>query len=236
MRTEASKLAFWGQWVAANLVGELAGLGIVGAVGSTLVRIYGEPVTAGAVLVYAALAVALGAVEGAIVGYAQAGVLRRRLPGLRSWVAATTLGAAIAWALGMLPSTLISLYRPPGPAPAPAPDIPDGLQLLLAMPLGVVAGAILAFPQWRILRRHLAHAGWWIAANALAWALAMPLVFVAAGVRPETSAAVSAVIVVASLAAAGAVAGAVHGAYLVRLLERLQHRLARRAQATGSRA
>ena len=93
MRTEPSNLAFWGQWVAANLLGELAGLGIAGAVGSSVVRVYGEPVSAGYVMAFAALALCLGAAEGAIVGYAQAGVLRRRLPRLRGWIAATTTGA-----------------------------------------------------------------------------------------------------------------------------------------------
>ena len=234
MRTEASNLSFWGRWVAANTLGELAGLGIVGAVSSSVIRVFGEPVSAGYVLAFAALSLGLGAVEGAIVGYAQASVLRRRLPRLHGWVAATTLGAAIAWALGMLPSTAIALYQPPGPAAAL--DVPDWLQIVLAVPLGMVAGAILAVPQWRVLRRHVAHAGWWLPANALAWGFAMPLVFVAAGVRPETGAALSALIVIVCLAAAGAVAGAVHGAYLVWLLDWLPRRLERRAQATGSRA
>ena len=38
MRTEPSKLSFWGRWVAANTLGELAGLGVVGAVASSVVR------------------------------------------------------------------------------------------------------------------------------------------------------------------------------------------------------
>lgn len=234
MRTEPSSLALWLRWVGANALGELAGLGVVGAVASSVVRAFGEPLSAGYALAFAALSIGLGAAEGAIVGYAQASVLRRRLPRLRGWIGATVLGAAVAWALGMLPSTVVSLYQPPGPAPAP--DVPDWLQLLLAVPLGVFAGMILALPQWRVLRRHVAHAGWWLAANALAWAFAMPLVFVAAGLRPETGAALSAAIVIACLAAAGAVAGAIHGAYLVWLLDWLPRRVERRAEATGSRA
>ena len=43
MRTEPSNLAFWGQWVAANLLGELVGLGVAGAIGSSVIRIFGEP-------------------------------------------------------------------------------------------------------------------------------------------------------------------------------------------------
>ena len=78
MRTEASNLSFWGRWVAANTLGELAGLGIVGAVSSSVIRVFGEPVSAGYALAFAAMSVCLGAVEGAIVGYAQASVLRRQ--------------------------------------------------------------------------------------------------------------------------------------------------------------
>jgi hypothetical protein len=209
-------LNFWSQWVVANLLGELVGLGIVGAVGYATVRAFGEPSSSGYALAFAALAIALGACEGAVVGHAQAFVLRRRLPDLRSWVAATVLGAVAAWALGMLPSTLMSVFGPAGPESPPR--VSDTLQLLLAVPLGLVAGAILGFPQWRVLRRHVRRAGWWLVANALAWACGMPLVFVAAGVRPVASTFATAVMVVASLAAAGAVVGAIHGAFLVRLL------------------
>lgn len=149
-------------------------------------------------------------------GQAQALVLRRRLPEVRSWVSATLLGAVAAWALGMLPSTLMSvLGRAEEQSPTP---VSGALQLLLAVPLGLVAGAILGFPQWRVLRRHVRRAGWWLVANALAWACGMPLVFVAAGVRPAAGTLTTAVMVAASLAAAGAVVGAIHGAFLVRLL------------------
>lgn len=209
-------LTFWLQWVLANLLGELFGLGLVGSVGYTTVRVFGEPSSITHTLAFAALAIALGAMEGAIVGYAQAKVLRRRLPQLRSWVAATVVGAMVAWLLGMAPSTVMSLVAPASSEP-PA-ELSDTLQLLLAAPLGLVAGAILGFPQWRVLRRHVARAGWWLVANALAWGCGMPLVFVAAGVRPTGTALFVVVVVAGSLAAAGAVVGAIHGAFLVRLL------------------
>jgi hypothetical protein len=98
----------------------------------------------------------------------------------------------------------------------------DAAQLALAVPLGLVAGVILGFPQWRILRRSVKRATWWVLANALAWAVGMPLVFVAAGVRPEGSALQVAALVVGSLAAAGAAVGAIHGAFLCRLTRQIQ--------------
>jgi len=179
---------------------------------------FGEPTSALALLGFAALAVALGAVEGAVVGHAQAVVLRRRLPRLRSWVAATIVGSVIAWTLGVLPSTLGGLLSA-GRTELPA-EMPDALQLLLAVPMGLLAGTILSLPQWRILRRSVSGAGWWVPANALAWAFGMPLVFVAAGVRPPAGAASALAMVGGSLAAAGAVVGAIHGTVLVRLLKR----------------
>ncbi len=207
---------WWRQWVIANSAAELVGLGIVGASAYLVIGAAGEPESRAGMLGYAVLAVGLGGVEGAIVGYAQAIVLRRRLPALRSWVAATVAGAMIAWFLGMLPSTLMGLQSPT--SSEPPPEMSDALQLALAVPLGMVAGIVLAFPQWRVLRRYVPRAGWWLPANALGWAVAMPLVFVAAGVRPGGSPLVIGVIVVASLAAAGAAAGAVHGTFLLWLV------------------
>jgi hypothetical protein len=208
--------SFWFQWVLANLFGETLGLGLVGTIGYATLYVFGEPVSISYTLAFAALAIGLGGVEGAIVGYAQARVLRRRLPQLRAWVAATVVGAVVAWMLGMVPSTLMSLVTPP--SAEPPPEISDALQLLLAVPLGLVTGAILGFPQWRVLRHHVPRAGWWVVANALAWGCGMPLVFVAAGVRPAGDALFVVLVSVGSLATTGALVGAIHGAFLVRLL------------------
>jgi hypothetical protein len=49
-----------------------------------------------------------GSVEGALLGSAQADCLYRWavLPTRRRWIIATSVGAAVAWSLGMLPSTI----------------------------------------------------------------------------------------------------------------------------------
>jgi hypothetical protein len=207
----SSDLGFWGLWVAANCFAELIGLGGAGAASFAAIVTWGEPDTVLLAAAFAALAIGLGAFEGAMVGWAQARVLRRRLPGLRGWVGATVLGAVIAWTLGMLPSTIVSLTSA---ATAPPPVMSDWAQLALAVPLGLVAGVILAIPQWRVLRRYVKRAGLWLLANTLAWAVGMPLVFVAAGVRPEGSPLTVALLVLGSLATAGAAVGAIHGAFL----------------------
>jgi hypothetical protein len=59
---------------------------------------------------------------------------------------------------------------------APAPEISDTLVYLLAAAMGLVLGPVLGVPQWWVLRRHVAHAWWWIPANAAAWALGMPVI------------------------------------------------------------
>ena len=85
--------------------------------------------------------------------------------------------------------------------------------------MGLVLGPFLGVPQMFVLRRHAPRAGWWVVANALAWAIGMPIVFLGAGAVPhETSAAAAIVIVGVSCLAAGVTVGAVHGLVLVRML------------------
>ena len=64
-------------------------------------------------------------------------------------------------------------------APAEA-QIPDALEYALSRPMGAVAGVILASAQAYVLRRAVREAGWWLLANALAWMLGMPIVFLGA--------------------------------------------------------
>lgn len=115
--------SLWRRWVVANAVGEGVGLGgsfLVGAgLGAVLQGQHGAWVEIGLALV----AVALGTLcEGVIVGHAQWRVLRRALPGLSrgSWVRATAVGAGVAWLLGMIPSTVMSLVSGPARPPVVA--------------------------------------------------------------------------------------------------------------------
>lgn len=220
---------FLGRWVLANALGEAVGLGgtalIAGAAFWLLDRTDGG---ATAQVVGAAVCVLAGAlVEGGTVGWAQWTVLHREaLPDLerREWVRATALGAGVAWALGMVPSTAMSLLAPaPGAAAAQEPpEIGGALTYLLAALMGLVLGPILAAFQARALRPHLpGGVGWWIGANALAWALGMPVIFVATElVGPGTPPALLALIVPLALFAAGGVVGFVHGCALTRRLLR----------------
>ncbi|MGE5829959.1 MAG: hypothetical protein ACM30G_16590 [Micromonosporaceae bacterium] len=106
-----------------------------------------------------------GAVEGAVLGTAQAHVLRRVLPRLpaRRWVAMTSAAAVLAWVIGLLPS-LLGDRMSSWPAPI----------LVTAAAIGG-AGLLLSIgtAQWTVLRRYVSQAGRWIAVTAIAWLAAL---------------------------------------------------------------
>lgn len=216
-RPATARRSLWPRWVLANALAETIGLGISGLLYVTV--LLGWEARIG--ILWAALITVVAAtlVEGTAVGLLQGNVLRRALPRLtlRSWWPATSAGALVAWAMGMLPSTLLNMAQESGGAP-PA-EISQWLTLLLAAGLGAVAGPILGIGQWWVLRVHVQRAWLWIPAQSLAWAAGMPLIFqLMDWVAPGAFTPTDALIVVAMLFAAGAVVGALHGWVLVRLL------------------
>lgn len=212
---------FYGAWIGANAFAEAVGLGttiILGwRMGPALERLSGfsSALTAGF------LAVVLGTVlEGVVVGVAQELVLRRRLTQLRprSWIVATAIGAALAWVLGMVPSTVMALTSSDStPQSSTEPTIL--VTILLAAGLGLVAGPILGVAQWTVLRRLVQRAGRWLWANALAWGVGTPLVFLGMHLVPWTGhPLIAALGIYAVCAIAGAIVGVIHGSILVQLL------------------
>jgi hypothetical protein len=218
--------SFWRRWVFANSISETIGLGTTFIVGFSLVAQFGEGSGWMSVLLFAGVAVALGMFEGFVVGVAQGAVMRQRLANfkIRSWVIATIIGVLLAWMLGMLPSTLMNLTANDASS-APPMDMPDWISIVLAMPLGAVAGVILASAQWLALRRWIAHAWVWLPANALAWLVGMPVIFIGTSmIQADTSAIQSALMILVAIAIAGAVVGAIHGSVLVKLLPAIETR------------
>ena len=102
-----------------------------------------------------------GAVEGALLGWGQAHVLHRAIPAIaaRRWIAATSVAAVIAYALGLTPSTFAATVR------AWPPLLTAGAALVI----GTALLATIGTAQWLILRHHVDHAGRWILTTALAW-------------------------------------------------------------------
>ena len=200
-------------WIAANALGEILGLGLAAIVAIAVAQAHAFP-PAEELLVVTAAFLVIGAYEGAVVGAAQWLVLRRVLPGIgaRSWITATMAGAVIAWMLGRIPSALADAGASPGAEP------PMAIILPLSAAAGAVLGVILGGAQWFVLRDHVPRARLWIGANALAWAAGMPMIFLAAGIAgPDMSTFAIAAIVLVAVGIAGVVVGAIEGAFLIRL-------------------
>jgi hypothetical protein len=210
--------ALWGEWTLANTLAEAVGLGATLLTG---VLVFSQLEPRIGPVVSASLGVLLAAaVEGSVVGTAQWLVLRAPLMALRwrRWAIATALGAGVAWTLGMTPSVIMAQTSPE----SNGADVqaPEGLTLYaLAAGLGLVAGVALAAPQWWVLRDQLPQAGWWIPANALAWAVGMMIVFWGISFIPASGITVPiAAILIGCVILAGAAVGAIHGLALIWLL------------------
>ena len=91
--------------------------------------------------------------------------------------------------------------------------------ILLAAGLGLMAGPILGIAQWTVLRPLVQRAGRWLWANALVWAVGMPLIFLGMDLVPWTGQPLIAALgIYVVCAIAGAVVGVIHGSILVQLL------------------
>lgn len=151
-----------GRWVRWATAGEFVGF-LIPALVAALVLVDPQPYS------YPA-AVAGGALEGAVLGWAQLHVLRGVVPAVsgRRWVVGTAVAAAVAWAIGLLPSTAYDVWsRWPG---------------AVAVGVGAVGAVVLlstiGVAQWLELRRHVVRSGSWVGANMLAWALGLTAMLV----------------------------------------------------------
>jgi hypothetical protein len=206
------------RWVLTNAVTEMIGLGATFALigGLTPFTESLPPVTAA--LVSFLIAVASGSIEATLVGLGQWWAMRPWFPLIRrfAWWRATLIGALLAYVLGYLPSTLMSMGETTGEAIAAEPA--QWIVLLLAAGLGIVGGAVLSFAQWLVLRKNIRRAGLWLPANMLAWAAGMPLIFQGIDWAFRMPVLWQSVLVVAAmLFIAGAAVGSIHGSFLVKL-------------------
>ena len=141
------------RWVLMVTLGEAVGFGVPAAVGVAVTAASLGPFATVLAMVLA------GSVEGALLGIAQADCLYRWavLPTRRRWIIATSVGAAVAWSLGILPSTI-------GLHPTLRTVIMvgiGGLLLLTSLPLA----------QYFVLRDHVRQPLLWIPINLAAWLL-----------------------------------------------------------------
>ena len=148
-----AKGSFVRRWVLAVTVGETIGFMIPAAVGGVLA------LAAVPGFVVYPLMIAAGACEGALLGVAQSIGFGPSAVRRSSWIMATAGGAAVAWSIGMLPSTIVG-FDPGSPSALPW-ILGGGVLLLVSIPA----------LQWLVLRRLIPCSFWWIPVNALAWAV-----------------------------------------------------------------
>jgi len=219
--TSAGKRSLYQRWLVANGLGEMFGLGLTFAVGALVMSLLGESQNALVILVSFLVAVASGAIEATIVGLAQWWAMHPWLPTIqrRDWWLATLFGALLAYVLGYLPTTLMSLTEQSSPQGTPVQEPDQWVVLLLAVGLGLVGGAVLSFAQWLVLRKKVSRANVWIPANMLAWLVGMPLIFWGIDIAGSLESMVCVAGFVAGvLLLTGLVVGAIHGAFLLRIV------------------
>lgn len=110
-----------------------------------------------------ALMIALGALEGALLGLGQVAGLRGTTSAVpaRPWIAVTAAGAALTWSLGMLPPTLADAGLPV--------DVTHPTAWLLIGLGGLALLASIPVMQWPVLRRVRPQAWRWIPVTMGAW-------------------------------------------------------------------
>jgi hypothetical protein len=196
----------WWRWVLAVVGGELIGFAVPSVVGAVAAGLGLSEVA------FMLCVVLAGLVEGAMLGTAQWLILRHAITQMRwrEWAWPTAFAALLAWIIGMTPSTFVDVANT-HPAMLIAGAV--GLGSLFVLSMG---GA-----QWLALRRYVPHAGWWVAANAVAWPLAVAMPFISLGLLPDGASV--AMMIVAGLIGGvlmGVVVGAITGVALVWLLRR----------------
>ena len=140
-------------------------------------------------------------------------MLREVLPTLaaRQWIAATAGAAALAWSLGMLPST--------------TGEHLDGLPALVLAPAFTVGGIVLLFSiggaQALVLRTYVEGAWRWAGANALAWfvAVVVSVSLMSVLLTEDTTLPTGIAVGAAAGVLMGAIVAVVTGWFLVRILE-----------------
>ncbi|BCY09411.1 hypothetical protein [Actinoplanes sp. L3-i22] len=143
----------WPAWVATVTVAEFAGFAVPATAGA-LTAWSAAPVAAGTLLM-------AGAVEGMLLGWGQAVVLRRVLSGfpVRRWATVTAAAAVLAYGIGLLPSSFAGVW----------PHWPLALLIPVAVLLGLALLNSVGVAQWTVLRHLVPRPGRWVLASACGW-------------------------------------------------------------------
>jgi hypothetical protein len=141
----------------------------------------------------------------------------------RRWIVANgwseAVGLGTTFLVGRAAASTIMAFASADQGRTPPGEPPALVQYGLAAVLGLVAGPVLGSAQWLVLRRHRRRAGLWLWANACAWAVGMPLIFLGMELVPwERGGIAAAAAIYGVCGAAGLAVGAIHGRMLLRLV------------------
>lgn len=220
-RETMSKNQLWTRWTLANAFSELFGLGLTFLITGLVFSKLDSQQTMTSILLSFIFAVVSGAVEATFVGLAQWWAMHPWFPMIErfAWWRGTLIGALLAYVLGYLPSTWMSLGDASASS-APVAEPAQWIVLLLAAGMGAVGGAVLSFAQWLAMRGKVQRAGLWIPANMLAWFFGMPVIFWGIDMAFKMSAIWRSVLLMAgTLFVTGGIVGGIHGLFLVKLTD-----------------
>lgn len=171
------------------------------------------PAVVGAVSAAPAALVLAGVVEGAALGWAQARVLTRVLPGLPGlqWIATTAAAAGFAW-------TVVLTATTNGPQLTGFPAV---VLLPVAALLGMAVLLSIGTAQWLVLRYHVANAHRWVWATGVAWGVALLVFLVVATPLWQPGQGLAARVLIGALGGLlmAATMAVITGTALVRLVE-----------------
>lgn len=167
----------WLQWTIYCGLGEFFGITIAAIIAVSINTNIGEPNNFIKLIAIFTAAIISGIFEGTITGFLQTKILSKAFSiNAKRWIILTASVAVLGWLAGTIPSTIIS-----GNQNINDTTPPTVFQMLAyAALLGLVAGTAFGFAQWLELKHHVQKAKNWIAANAIAWAIAMMIIFTAA--------------------------------------------------------
>lgn len=200
------------RWVVVGTIGTVLGLGAAGFIGlmGLAAESFSAAVTAG---------IMFGLAIGVTIGLAQGLLLSGRVEGISStrWAVYTSAGAALAWAVVAYPiGQLADIGADPGWT----------ARVLGAIVVGLPAGGIVGFVQWRELGRVVPDSWTSIVIQAFAWMIGALILVVADGLLRDQAAQITAVGLAAlALAVAGAVVGLIQGIALNRMLPSAAHEI-----------
>jgi hypothetical protein len=195
----------YGEWVVTCATAELIGIGAGAAWWIAMDRLAPDPAMLAGKFTMLGLKSLAGLVEGVSLGFLQAAFLRRLYPrlSLLRWIAWTALLAVFGWAAG----SAIPIFGTFEGQESAEPSLV--LVIVFSSGFGLLVGALFGGAQALAFRSAAHRSYWWVVSNAVGWAVALPVIYLAASLPGENTTQWQAL---AAAIVSGAVAGLLLGA------------------------